>query len=360
MALLEYATMTVPDVVAKSVLSFYNKDPLFKRMRDRNKIQRSGGERVRIIRVKSGHSDVVQIDESNMSVPLNKKETLSQLEGDWARYIKPLIIPHFDQNRMTSKEEKKRYIDTMVKAAMTSLKNDFQRRLYVGNITKLRGLGTFNGNITDGTSLGFERGALQFVVPGSQTTAYLGESRNQDTTNEVDHWYNQYAEHTGIGTDFLPTAETIKITADTFAEDDEEGISMGLLGIADHVALSDEVRSYPGGGASALQYSVSDIESGKAHPTVYIANGVQYYSNRWINPTVASSNMAGVASLEHAFFFNPNTVEWWVNAGADFQVTPFKDHLETSNQDADVAYIICEVQAAVTNLMANGCTSNPT
>ena len=44
-------------------------------------------------------------------------------------------------------------------------------------------------------------------------------------------------------------------------------------------------------------------------------------------------------------------------ANNDFRVTKFADHLETSNVDADVGYIILEAQFAMTNLMANGCTS---
>lgn len=357
MALLEYATVTVPDIVKKSVLAFYNKDPLLKRMREKNNIRRQGGEKVRIIRIKSGHSDIVQIDETNMSVPLNKKETLSPMEGDWARYIKPLIIPHYDKNRMPGKAQQKEYVKKMTRAAMMSFKNDAQRRMYTGAVTKLRGLGTFNGNIINGTSLGFERGALQFVLPNLQTTAYLGEGRNYDQVNFVDDWYNQYVAHTGIGTDALPSIEEVKITADSYAEEEDEGISIGLLGIHDHVALSDEIRSYPGGGAGAIQYSVADLEAGKAHPTVWQAGGIMYYSSRWVNP--GGVNNMGGTHTEHILLFNPSYVEWWVNANEDFTVTPFTNHLLTSNQDADIAYICCEIQACITNLMANGCVSNP-
>ena len=355
MGLLEYATQTVPDVVDKSVLAFFNRDPLLRRLQASGNVKRNGGEKVRIIRIKSGHSDVVQIDESNMSIPLNKRETLDLLEGDWARFIKPLVIPHFDKNRMPSKADKKAYVQKMVKAAMMSLKNDFQRRMYVGLITKLRGFATMNGSVTNGTSLGFENGALQFVTPASQTGTYLGETRSIDTTNEVDHWYNQFvAMTTGIGTDALPTIEEIKTTADSFAEEEGSGITIGLLGIQDHVALADEVRGYPGGGAATLTTTIAEIESGKAHPMVHHAAGILFYSNRWINPG-GTVNMQGSGS-EHIYLVNPDTMEWWVNAGEDFRTTEFTDHLKTSNQDADIAYIICEVQDAMPNLMCNGCT----
>ena len=77
MALLEYATFTVPDVVKKSVVSFYNQDPLLQALQSRHKVKRSGGTEVRIRRVKSAHSQVTEINATNMSVPLSKTETLS-------------------------------------------------------------------------------------------------------------------------------------------------------------------------------------------------------------------------------------------------------------------------------------------
>ena len=356
MALLEYASRTVPDVVKKSVVSFYNRDPLLSRLQSRNQVKRSGGTNVRVVRVKSGHSDVAQIDATNISVPLNKKETLSSMTGDWAKYIKPIILPHIDRDRQSNKEDVKRFIQDMTNAAMQSLKNDVVRQLYIGNIGTLDGLGTLNGHKTGLSSTGFENGALQFAAPGAQTGTYLGETRTEDTTDFVDNWFNQHIRHTGFGTDFMQAAEEIKITADTYAED-EEGISLGVLSIADHVGLGEELRAYPGGASAngAIVYTVDDLEKGRAHPTVHMANGVQYFANRWM--TDALMDTSGTL-LNHAYFLNPNAIEYWVNANNDFRVTKFSDHLETSNTDADIAYILLEIQFAVPNLMANGCTAD--
>ena len=102
-----------------------------------------------------------------------------------------------------------------------------------------------------------------------------------------------------------------------------------------------------------LQYTVSDISSGKALPTVHMINGVMYHANRWMTAG-AVTNAAGTAAQNPVYMLNPNTIEYWVNANNDFRVTKFSDHLETSNVDADVGYIILEVQLAVTNPMANG------
>lgn len=361
MALLEYATFTVPDVVKKSVVSFYNQDPLLQALQSRHKVKRSGGTEVRIRRVKSAHSQVVEINATNMSVPLSKTETFGTLTGDWARYIKPIILPHFDRDRMQSKEDRANWVKDTTEAAMMSLKNDVLRRLYLGDstTTALSGLGSLNGTYGNGTASGFTRGAIEFLTPGAQATAgnsYLAQARLNDATDFVNNWHNQYVEMTtGIGTDFLKAAEEVKITADSFA-DDSEGISLGILSIANQVSLGEEVRSYPGGSnAGAIMYTPEDIKSGKAHPTVWMVGGIRYYSNRWMSAT--GMDLSGVRD-QHVYLLNPNQIEYWVNANNDFRTTKFTDHLATSNQDADIGYIIMESQFAVPNLMANGAVAN--
>ena len=212
MALLEYASFTVPDVVKKSVVSFYNQDPLLQALQSRHKVKRSGGTEVRIRRVKSGHSQVTEINATNMSVPLSKTETFGTLTGDWARYIKPIVLPHYDRDRMQSKEDRANWVKDTTEAAMMSLKNDVLRRLYVGNAstTALSGLGSLNGEYGNGTSSGFERGALEFKTPADQASdgnSYLGQARLNDATDHVNNWHNQFALiSTGIGTDFLKAA----------------------------------------------------------------------------------------------------------------------------------------------------------
>jgi len=359
MALLEYANYTVPDVVKKSIISFFNRDPLMKDLTNRNKIRRSGGTNVRVTRVKGKHSDITEINASNISVPLTKYETTATLTGDWTKYIKPVILPHIDRDRMQSREDLKRFVKDNTDAAMMTFHTDFMRQLYMGSVASLPGLGTLNGFKTGLTSTGFENGALRFQTPTNQAASglsYLGQTRVQDTVDFVDNYFNQFKDHTGIGTDFLKTAEEVKITADTYAQD-EEGISLGILSIADHVKLGEEVRTYPGtaGVTAALQYSVDDLEKGRAHPTVYVANGVRYYANRWMSDLGINS---GATSTEHVYLLNPNGIEFWVNANNDFRVTKFTDHLETSNYDADVAYIVLEAQFCVPNLLIQGCAAN--
>ena len=79
-------------------------------------------------------------------------------------------------------------------------------------------------------------------------------------------------------------------------------------------------------------------------------NGVQIYGNRWMTDLGIDG---GATTTEHVYALNSKYVEWWVNAGNDFKVTKFFDGLETSNQDADIGYIILECQFALPSLLVH-------
>jgi hypothetical protein len=358
MALLEYATLTVPDVVKKSVDSFFSNDPLLNKVMKGGKVMRSGGTQVRIKRLKGGHSDVVEINQTNLSVPLVRYPSYGQMTGDWAKYIKPIILPHLTRDRLPTPGEKAQWVKEETQAAMMSLQNEVCRQVYIGRggaisgavSGSLTGLGTLNGYRTTGTSSGFENGGIIFDTPAAQAgTQYLNEARVVDTTNDLDNWYNQFLDHGGIGTGFLPALEECKMKADSYAQ--EGGIDIALMSIADHVDVAEEVRSYPGGAADgAIVYTPADLASGKAHQSVHIVNGVQIYGNRWM--TDAGIDDTGT-DTEHVYALNSKYVEWWVNAGNDFKVTKFFDGLETSNQDADIGYIILECQFALPALLVH-------
>jgi hypothetical protein len=343
MGLLEYANRTVPDVVQKAVQSAQNNDPLLKELRSKNKVIRSGGTHVRIVRAKSRHSDIVEINGSNMAIPLNKIETLSSMTGDWARYAKPIIIPHIDRNRMSDKSEVKRMISDISTAAVTTAMNRVLKQIYIGNSTTLTGLGSLNGNKTGLTSSGFQNGALQFVIPASQTGTYLNETRTVDTANDDNNWYNQGVQHGGLGTNSLKFFEQAKITADTYAM--MGVVNMGILSIADHVSVGDEVKA-TGSAAQGLHYTVEDIDKGRSVPTVWVVNGIRLYANRYMSTANMTPTVGAV------YLLNTDTVEYWVNANEDWKVSEFKDLLQYGN-DADVAVMTAETQIAVTNLMAN-------
>ena len=225
----------------------------------------------------------------------------------------------------------------------------------------MTGLGTLNGGKTGLSSSGFESGALQFLLPSAQTGTYMNLSRNVDP-NDEDNWYNQFKEHTGFTTDYMKTAEELKITADSYA-DDSEGISIAVTSITNHVAIGDALRVY--GTHQGIMYRPEDLESGKAHKTVYVINGVQYFSNRFMtNARLTTANAGGVGGTPdlsgYVYLLNPNGIQYYVNGGNDFRVTKFTDHTMHGNMDADVAFVFLEVQLAVQNPLIQACTSDNT
>tara|TARA_R100000654_G_scaffold73709_1_gene106869 strand:- start:30164 stop:31243 length:1080 start_codon:yes stop_codon:yes gene_type:complete len=358
MGLLEFANFTVPDVVKKSIPSFYSQNPLLDAMRKRNKVIRSGGTNVRVPRIKSGHSDISELNGTNLEIPLAKKETFDFIFGDWARFVKPIILPHIDRDRMQSNEDKKRWVQDTTMAVMQSFQNAVARQMYVGDVGALSGFGTLCGEQTSLSASGFESGALQFALPGAQSGTYMNLSRNEDTVDDENNWYNQYAEHSGFSNTFLTTCEQLKITADSYAEDNE-GISIGLTSIANHVAIGDAVRIY-GNNGNGIMYRPEDLEQGKAQKTIHVINGVQYYNSRFMTDARIQA-IGGPQATDSKFVYllNPNGIQYYVNANNDFRVTKFTDHTLHGNMDADVGYVFLESQLAVHQLLIQACTSDP-
>ena len=360
MGLLEFANFTVPDVVKKSIPSFYAKDPLLAALRSKNKVVRSGGTNVRVPRIKSGHSDITELNGTNLEIPLTKRETFDFAYGDWARVVTPIILPHLDRDRMQSNSDKKRWVNDTTTAVMQSFHNSVSRQIYVGDVSTLTGLGTLNGFKTGLSSSGFENGALRFQTPTAQAAAgvtYMNLTRTEDTTNDEDNWYNQFTEHGGFATDYMSIAEEVKIRADSYA-DDSEGISIAVTSIANHVGIGDALRTY--GTMSGLMYRPEDLESGKAHKTIFVINGVKYFSNRFLTDARMVSAGAAAGDADFVYLLNPNGIQYYVNGGNDFRVTKFTDHTMHGNMDADVAFVFLEVQLAVQNPLIQGCTCNLT
>lgn len=365
MALLEYLNFTVPDVVKKSVNSLFFQDIAMDEMRKRGNVKRNGGSLVRFKRIKSGHSDISEISGSNISVNLAKRETFDTMTGDWGRYIKPIVIPHIDIDRMEGSDQKKQFVMETSQAVVASFRNDFIRRWYLGNAAtaaKMPMIGSLNGGLAatpgnNGTANGFVNGALVFDTPATQDStaglSYMNLDRRQDAVNDEDNWYNQFKTHSGIGTDFLEAAEEIKMFADSYC-DDNEGISLGIMGHAEHVQLGKEIRTI-GGAGHGLMYTAADLEKGVAHRAVHVAGGIKYYSNRFITAARLAVN-GGANLVGAAYLLNPNTLEFWINGGHDFRVSKFTNHLEHGNQDADIAYCTLEAQGVVRELLTQGCT----
>lgn len=353
MSLLEYATRTVPDVVKKAAInSFYHPDELLKRLRSQNRVKRSGGTNVRFVRIKGGHSNITEMSGTSIAADLTKLETFGVLEGDWGRYVKPIMLLHVDRDRMNSRDQAKQYVEDTTTAAVTSIHNKVGRQLWIGNEAKLKKIGTMNGNVSGLTATGLERGALRFQSPADQETAaitYLGETRQVDDVNQENNWYNQYEEHNGIGTDCLKAVKKATAKANTFAA--EGKANLGVLSIDDHISLEEEIVSYPGGGGqAAVAYTVDDLEKGRVQAPITMAAGVQFYPNRFMTA-------ANMGETEAIMIVNPMGAELWVNANNDFRSTPFRDFMETMGVAADVGFIYLEIQFALPNLLVHAAVS---
>ena len=374
MALLEYANRTVPQLMKKSVHSFFASDPLLKKLLDANQVKRSGGSSIKLVRIKSGHSDLTEISSTNISVPLVKKETFGSLTGDWGRYIKPMIIPHVDRDRAADPAEAKRLVQDTVAAVMTDAKNRVMKQIYIGNESGLKALGSLNGGRDDdnvaggslvggfstGTSTGLENGALVFDSPTLQagtSATYLGQARVNGAGDGNDNWFNQFVA-ADIGSNYVEGMEEAKLLADSYS-DDPNGITLAICSNTSLVQIGAEARSYPGGAgtsASAIVYTTDDIDKGRVHSHLSVIGGVAHYGNRFMTDALMDTG-SGTAHSEHVYLLNPSGIEWWVNANNNFRTTEFYDGLKTSNVDADIAYCILECQFVVTNLMIQACTA---
>lgn len=371
MALLEYANRTVPQLMKKSVHSFFASDPLLKKLLDSNQVKRSGGSSIKLVRIKSGHSDLTEINSSNISVPLVKKETFGSLTGDWGRYIKPMIIPHVDRDRSADPAEAKRLVQDTVAAVMTDAKNRVMKQIYIGNESGLKALGSLNGGrdnagalvggFSTGTSTGLENGALVFdtaVAQAASGATYLGQARLNGAGDGNDNWFNQFV-IADIGADYIEGMEEAKLLADSYS-DDPNGITLAICSNTNLVQIGAEARAYPGGtsspSTSAIVYTTDDIDKGRVHSHLSVIGGVAHYGNRFMSDSLMDTG-AGTAHSEHVYLLNPSGIEWWVNANNNFRTTEFYDGLKTSNVDADIAYCILECQFVVTNLMIQACTA---
>ncbi|MFA6133966.1 MAG: hypothetical protein WC869_08140 [Phycisphaerae bacterium] len=357
MGLLEYATVTVPKLVGDYKWGGASKNPLRTEIERKGRINIEGGPYIMFRRIKGRHSDAVILNDTNMSVPLVKVDTFSTMSGDWPRMAQPIVLPHIDRDRMGSTQEVKKWIDGCVRAALSSHNIMITKRLYSGAAQNpaYYSIGSLNGSNVSGTSSGLVNGALRFQTPVAQAAAaitYLNETRVEDFSAAgsygINNWHNQWAQHSGIGVDFIHAARECKATADEFDESGD-GISIGILSTQDWVNLGDEIMTYPGaGGFPSIQYTVDDLEKGRAYPAITMAAGIRFYPNRY---------MAVSGVTEPCYLLNADGIEFWVHAGMDGKVGKFVDLWDPMGIDCDVAKIRWSAQYAVTNLPMQGCIS---
>jgi hypothetical protein len=352
MALAEYIAVTVPDVVKKRVPSFYHRDPYLGQLFKQGMVKRSGGPNVRFLRIKGGHTDTTEIDNANFTVNIVGDPIYSTMTGDWAKHIAPIVFKHTDRDRMNSPDQVKAWVKDTSEASMTRLHNRLMRQVYIGNVTKFRTIGTLNGNVTGLPTSGLQNGALRFETKAAQVAAgitYLNETRVFETTgDQEDNFVNHFEAHNGLAVDGLDVIQRLKTEADTYSPEGE--ISVGIGSIFDCNALDQAVRFGGGTGQPVLTYTPADVESGKAHRPITVVAGISFHSNRYIT--------ASTWGTEAFMLLNPKSTEYWVNAGNDFKTLPPRDMLATAGIDADVGFIVIEVQVGCPGLLWNATTKH--
>ena len=365
---LDYFARAVPVVVQKAIATYYMKDPLFKALLSKRRINLQGGPQVRIPRVIGGHSSAVEISATNMRVPISGEPVLDTLSFDWGMYAQPIVIPHWNRWRANTPADFQAMLKDTTMAALSSFKRNVSKHIYFGNTTQANGvsfsrLGTLNGLTTGLASLGLENGAIRFQTPSAQAAAavtYLGGTRSLDTgAYNANNWFNQYAAHNGVNVDFFDAVELVKMQADSFCDESEdEGITLGLCGTDTARKISRAARLYPGTGVQAqVVLTLKDLEAGKAVPRVNAAAGVVFHPVRWMDTTLYSYSSAASLPTELAYLINPMAVSWHVNAGMDFRVGKWVNMLDANNTYADRCLVELQAQFTVDNLLKCGAVS---
>lgn len=364
MPLLEYAALTVPKIAPKYRQAFFMKDAFWSDiMRASGKDMLTGGTKVRFRRVISGHSEFTVIDGANLQIPVNKSDTFTYGEYDWARVGAPLVFPHIDRDRLFDAAEKKAWTAAITKACVTDKMIGISQRVVTGALRHgnpaYGAIGTLNGSAAAAAKAvsGLENGAIRFETPTAQSagaTSYLGLTRTEDTANETNNWYNQYIGHNGIEVDFLDVADELVEWANSWSEDDER-IQTALVSIRNARRISAAARTYGGGGVSSVQYTYDDVMKGRILPAITVINGVKYIPYRPMGTSAGADSMNG--PTEPALFINPKAICYKVNKGYDMRVGKIQDHLDLNGIDADVGFLVNESQCAVENLQAVGAIS---
>ena len=353
---LQYLTLVLPKLTPKIVPTHLDSDPIWKAIRAGRKVNLTGGSKVRIRIVKDFSTEATEINDSNITVPLDYNANIfDYVEWDWPKFIIPCIFPHQDMERLTDAAEVKRYVAATQNANLARALKQMRNRFYHGTAlgakkSAYHGLMTlFDGTTVTGSRTGFENGLISFTTPAAQALAaktWLTRTRRiDDSGNGFDNWYNQYGQHAGIGTNFFDTALEQKTLADSFKGDGQDGadiedaeIDMGLVSITDHIKLGRELRNTPSGG-SAVLYTVADVTAGRALPRVIVQDGIKYVSSRIFDPTK-------LGLTEPAYLLPSKLLEFHVRNGQDFKTTKPYNGLEVSNVDADVSFCIVQMQIA--------------
>ncbi len=350
MALLDFANMTVPKLLAKQVSTFYDHDALLSKIKAAGKMDLNGGSKIQITLVTQRGSDATQVTPTNLAVPLTRVPVTELIEFNYGRILIPVILPHLDLNRL-DQSGRRALVKITTEAVMTFHKMCLMRRIYSGetltNNPAYKMIGTLNGFKTDGTQLGLSNGAIQFATPASQTGSYLTKTRVRDTTFYTNQWFNQGQAFTGI-TDMVKTIKNVANLCNLFSPTDSDKVSLIVCSTDTQQDLDNALMFSGGAGMPNIVYTAADAAAGRVLAPITQVAGIPVQSSRWF----LDASYTGM--VNPMLLLNPRTLQYNSNGGRDFKLGKFVNMLETNMVDADVAVCEAEVQFLNDYILGNG------
>lgn len=346
-----FPNTTTQELIGYWIDSNYSKSPLLAEMKKYGQVKKEGGGQIKFPRITGRFVGTPVVSGATISsMPLSVTPSITTFGLlDWGRWDVPIAISNHDLDRMQGADRGK-LLKTAVSCGMRFLHQLLEQRWYTGDLVAeytnaFLQFGSMNGNVTDGTITGTERGALQFLAPASQTTSYLGMSRTIDGTYGTNNWYNQFIEHNGIEVDFLQAMLTPLQYAESFAQDGYN--PLGICSFETWAKIDRAVRLY-GSGAVPYVFATDGEAAGKAgllKPVAGVRN-VRFHASRFFQD-------AALGETEGGFIVDPSTWQYLVNRGRDFQMTAWVNFLLTTGIPAHVAFCQVSLNYFCNYLMSN-------
>jgi hypothetical protein len=343
--LLDYTSSAVPAVVKDAVKSYTTANPLWKAMVEKRRMQLAGGPNVRFVYVKQRHSNAQEVSQgTNWTVTPTWQPIMDQASLDWGQYALPLVIVHENRDRCNDQADYKRLVTDIVNVTMDLLWSELWCHVLLGSVyggsatvNQFNRIGTLNGAVTSLLSSGATAGALQAATPSAQAGTYLNRPRTYDSTNQVNFWYNQYAQHGGISVNFIEKVKTIKryAIARRAPGTTSKGPTHLVIPLSNMEALERQLTVYPGTGHPQVMLSLAEAESGKVAPTITMLNGMEICGD-WLWDTFGSGALA--PSNEPAYVLDPTALTLYVSRFNDFKPGRFVD-MSQFGQYFDIAFM---------------------
>ena len=364
-AILAYHARTTPLVIKQAFKSAVMANPIYEKMYNAGKMKALTGTNVQVPFINARHSNASEISAgTNWQANGRWAPITSTMSFDWGQYAQPLVLPQENEWRVQDASDWKAIVGDVTSTTVALMMRDIFNHILLGEvaagssrINQFSRIGTLNGNMSGLSSAGLTSGALQFAAPAAQTGTYMNRTRTVDTLDAINNWYNQYAEHSGIGADFFKKVEQIRLLSQFFSEPGgagkakNTGITTGMVPLSMLTSISEALRTLPGTGTPQLMVTLSELEAGKGVPGVYAAGGVTFVGDFLWDLWGAHAGLD--PADEPVILLDPSAMGFYIQKGHDFSVGPLTD-MSRFGQFVYMAYAFLALQFVVHNPMAMG------